>query len=146
VVQLGAPDFNGYCHATGQGSVHLVANNAYGWHCAADNGAGDNAQAVCAWTFHTTHLTNRIANFNDPTSWQCWQTNGKLGPLNFTTYCQQTGHPGAITTGTTAYSWYCTGDPNGIDAQAACRQLYHVPVAVSRFQNYYDPNTWECWG
>jgi hypothetical protein len=146
VTALGAPDFGGYCQATGQGSVHLVADNAYGWRCAADNGTGDDAQAVCAWTFHTTHLTNRVADFNDPTSWQCWQTNGELGPLDFAAYCRQAGRPGAAATGTTAYAWSCAGDPGGIDTQAACRQLYHVPVAVSRFQNYYDRTTWQCWG
>jgi hypothetical protein len=70
---LGAPDFGGYCQATKQGSVELVSDNAYGWHCSADNGTGDDANAVCSWTYgySTSKLTNRFQNFNDPYSWQC---------------------------------------------------------------------------
>jgi hypothetical protein len=149
---LGAPDFAGYCRATGQGTVHLVAANAYGWRCSADNGTGDDAQAVCSWTYHTQRITNRVTNFNDPTSWQCWRATRRLGTIDFTAYCVATGHPSArmIVAGQAsavdAYSWYCVDDNNGIDTQDACRQLYHSAQPISRFQNFYDANSWECWG
>jgi hypothetical protein len=143
---LGAPDFGGYCAATGQGSVALKSNDAYGWRCTADNGTGDDAQSVCQWTYRTTKVANRVTNFNDPHSWQCWRANGKLGALNFTAYCTATGFTGATNTGTDAYGWYCAGTGNGIDTQAACALLYGSQPPISRFQNFYDKNSWECWG
>jgi serine/threonine protein kinase len=144
---LGRPDFNGYCQATGQGAVTLVANNAYGWHCSADNGTGDDAEAVCGWTFSTTKVTNRVANFNDPTSWQCWRANRRLGALDFNAYCVDTGRSGAYTVPSkNAYGWFCNGSTSGIDAQAACSLLYGSDPAISRFQNFYNLNSWECWG
>ncbi|WP_163513657.1 serine/threonine-protein kinase [Fodinicola acaciae] len=146
VVQLGAPDFDGYCRATGQGAVKLVANNAYGWRCSTDNGTGDDAQAVCAWTYHSRHLTNRVADFSDPHSWQCWQANGKLGRLDFSAYCRATGHSGATyVQGRDAYGWYCANASDGIDGQSACRLTYHNSSAISRFQDFYDKDSWECW-
>jgi hypothetical protein len=113
----------------------------------ADNGTGDDAQAVCAFTYGTYQLTNRVANFNDPNSWQCWHTSiGQLGGLDFNRYCQILGHPSAYNTGSgNAYSWYCTGSRNGIDTQDACRRLYNTNPAVSRFQNFYNPSSWQCW-
>jgi hypothetical protein len=72
--ELGVPDFNGYCVVTGQSSVQLKASNAYGWRCPADDGTGDDANAVCAWTYRypASQVTNRFTDFNDPNSWQCW--------------------------------------------------------------------------
>jgi hypothetical protein len=140
------PDFDGYCRATGQGGVKLVASNAYGWHCAADNGTGDDAQAVCAWTYGGS-VTNRVADFNNPRSWQCWRASHRLGPINFTRYCIDSGHSGSrYVDGGNAYGWYCTGDSAGIDTQDACRRLYDSTPPISRFQNFYDKNSWECWG
>jgi serine/threonine protein kinase len=146
---LGAPDFDGYCRATGQGPVELVANNAYGWHCSADNGTGDDAQAVCAWTYNTpgSQVTNRVADFNNPNTWQCWHATGELGPLDFNAYCTATGHPGATyTSGRYAYGWYCTGASTAIDTQIACQTLYSSTPPISRFQNFYDKDSWQCWG
>jgi hypothetical protein len=143
---LGAPDFAGYCAATGQGALRLVTDDAYGWRCASDNGTGDDAQAVCEWTFHSEKITNRVADFTDPDSWQCWRANRRLGSIDFAAYCRQTGHPGvSYLNGRYAYGWYCTGTAAGIDAQDACRRLFGTPSPVSRFQNFYDRNSWECW-
>jgi hypothetical protein len=144
---LGTPDWNGYCQATGQGSVQLVSDNAYGWHCSADNGTGDDANAVCAWTFHTSTITNRVSDFNDPNSWQCWRASRELGPVNFTAYCQAIGYPSAYyVSGQNAYGWFCTNDPNSLDLQDACQRLYGSTPPISRFQNFYDQNSWQCWG
>ncbi|MFG3208030.1 serine/threonine-protein kinase [Streptomyces sp. NPDC048192] len=146
---LGTPDFDGYCRATGQGPVRLTANNAYGWRCSADNGTGDDAEAVCAWTYHTStdQVTNRVTDFNDPHTWQCWHATRELGPLDFNAYCTATGHPGATyTSGRYAYGWYCTGSSTAIDTQAACQTIYHSTPPVSRFQNFYDKDSWQCWG
>ncbi|WOP38585.1 protein kinase [Streptomyces sp. Li-HN-5-13] len=146
---LGAPDFDGYCQATGQGPVKLVTNNAYGWRCSADNGTGDDAEAVCAWTYNTptAEVTNRVADFNNPNTWQCWHATHELGPLDFNAYCTATGHPGSTyASGRYAYGWYCTGSSAGIDTQAACATLYGSSPPVSRFQDFYDKDSWQCWG
>ncbi|MFD1049175.1 hypothetical protein ACFQ1S_28385, partial [Kibdelosporangium lantanae] len=144
---LGAPDFDGYCRATGQGPVQLVRNDAYGWHCSGDNGIGDDAKAVCDWTFHTTQTTNRVQNFNDPNTWQCWRATHKLGLIDFAAYCRSLGHPGAQYNGSgDAYGWYCVNAQNGIDTQDACLRQYGSSPPISRFQNFYDQNSWECWG
>jgi hypothetical protein len=146
VALLGPPDFDGYCRSTGQGGVRLVSGDAYGWRCVADNGTGDNAQAVCTWTYHAANVTNRVADFNNPSTWQCWRVTRKLGPLDFAAYCRSTGHSGAYNIANRyAYGWYCTDDPRGIDATDACRRLYGVAKPVSRFQNFYDKSSWECW-
>ena len=145
--QLGSPNFDGYCQATGQGSVQLVANNAYGWRCSGDNGTGDDAEAVCQWTFGTTQIANRVANFNDPHSWQCWASTGELGTLDWNAYCQDKGWGDAVDSGTNnAYTWTCSGNSNALDSQDACLTLYRSNPSISRFQNFYDKNSWQCWG
>jgi hypothetical protein len=145
--QLGKPNFDGYCQATGQGSVQLVANNAYGWKCSGDNGTGDGAESVCQWTYGTNQVANRIANFNDPYSWQCWASSGELGPLDWNTYCQDKGWGSAVDNGTNnAYTWTCSGSSGALDSQDACLTLYDRNPPISRFQNFGDKNSWQCWG
>lgn len=144
---LGQPDFNGYCQATGQSSAYLTRTDAYGWTCSAATSTGDDAQAVCAWTYHTTRVTNRIVNFNDPHSWQCWAANGELGPIDWNTYCRDQGWGQAVDTGAdNVYTWSCTATSTALDAQDACRVLYGSAQPISRFQDYYDKNSWQCWG
>jgi hypothetical protein len=144
---LGKPNFEEYCQATGQGRVRLVADNAYGWHCAADNGTGDDAQAVCIWTYHTATVTNRVAKFYNPDSWQCWRASRRLGSLDFNAYCVDTGHSGAVVAdGANADGWNCADESAAIDTQAACRRLYGGRPTISRFTSFYNKNSWECWG
>jgi len=147
---LGAPDFNGYCLANGHGNVQLVQNNAYGWVCSGQNNVGLDAQAVCSWTFSSPNIANRIENFNDPNSWQCWRSmHGELGSLDWNAYCQDLGHPGALDEGlNNAYTWTCQNGGNmGLDSQTACATLYPADIPpISRFQSFYDKNSWQCWG
>lgn len=148
VRELKAPDFDGYCRTTGQGGATLNTSlHGYGWRCTADNGTGDDVQAVCQWTNHTTQVTNRIADFNDPNSWQCWAAARDLGPIAWDTYCQDKGWGHVADAGkNNVYTWYCTGTSNGLDSQDACLTLYGSNPPISRFQNFYDKNTWQCWG
>jgi serine/threonine protein kinase/transcriptional regulator with XRE-family HTH domain len=144
---LGAPDFNGYCQATGQGPVQLIsADYAYGWRCSADNGIGDDAEAVCEWTdqLPASQVTNRVQDFYDPHSWQCWRITSQLGPPDWNGYCQATGHGAASLTSNNAYGWHCA-DGSGIDANAACEWTNGTSVMISRFQSFYDPRSWQCW-
>jgi hypothetical protein len=146
VALLGPPNFSGYCHATGQGDVRLTVNNAYGWRCTAASDVGDDAGAVCAWTFQTSRVTSRVANFDDPFSWQCWRVTHRLGPLDFAAYCTRIGHPGVTyLAGHNAYGWHCAGSGGGIDTQRACATQYDRSPVVSRFANFYDKDSWECW-
>lgn len=150
-MQLKNPDFDGYCHATGQGNAYVdpANHNAYGWKCSSPNPAiGDDAQAVCVWSNGgAAKIINRVADFSDPNSWQCWSSNGELGPLDWNTYCQVKGLGQARDNGTnTVYTWTCTGSEEPLDSQDACLTLYGTSPPISRFQNYYDPNSWQCWG
>lgn len=148
---LGAPNFGGYCQHTRQGDVALLAAyHAYGWHCVADNGKGDDAEAVCAWTFHLppSQVTNTVQDFNDPYTWQCWRVTRELSAPDWTGYCQYNGHGAAQLTGndaSDAYGWRCS-DGTAVSATAACEWTNHTTPLVSRFQDFWDPETWQCWG
>jgi hypothetical protein len=141
--RLGPPDWDGFCVDTGQGRVELVREDAYGWRCSAGNETGDDASDVCSWTYDTGVLTNRVRDFNDPESWECWRAE-LLGPLDFGAYCETRGLAVDQRPELDAYGWFCAGEV--IDTQVACQELYGSDPAVSRFQNFYDPNSWECWG
>ncbi|WP_344056689.1 hypothetical protein, partial [Microbispora corallina] len=144
---LGAPDWDGYCRATGQGTARLTGADAYGWRCAGQNATGNGAAAVCAWTYHSAQVADRVADFFDPRSWQCWHATRRLGALDFSAYCRARGRTGArYVSGRGAYGWYCAGETFGIDTQAACRWQYGADPPVSRFQDFYDKDSWQCWG
>jgi hypothetical protein len=146
---LGKPDFNGYCQATGQGSVTLVAaDRAYGWHCAQATSTGDDANAVCAWTYRlsASEVTNSVTNFNDPYSWQCWRAHRQVSAPSWNGYCAMKGWGGAYLSGNDAYGWHCTGSSSGLDAGAVCGWTNNASsLVVGRFQDFYDPSSWQCW-
>lgn len=149
-MRLNDPNFNGFCQATGQGIAYVnpSSDNAYGWRCSAENATGDDPEAVCIWSNGgTTKITDRIADFGNPSSWECWASNGELGPLNWNTYCRDLGHGQARSNGlNNVYMWTCSGFSGVLDAQDACQMLYGSSPPISRYQNYYDPNSWQCWG
>lgn len=146
ILLLGTPDWNGYCEATGQHGARLdAAQHAYGWHCTVPTRYGASPRAVCRWTFGTSRAVDVVTDFYDPDSWQCWQVGGELGRLDFGAYCRRTGHAGAVLVRENAYGWYCTDDTAGIDADQACDLLYGG-TDVARFQNFYDKDSWQCWG
>jgi hypothetical protein len=139
---LGAPDFDGYCRHTRQGSVRLIgADHAYGWRCSAATSTGDDAEAVCAWTYYlpASEVTNTVRDFYNPRTWQCWRVTRQLRPPDWTRYCQVTGHgPATLASQDDAYGWHCA-DGSGIDADAACAWTNRASSSVSRFQDFYDP-------
>jgi hypothetical protein len=144
---LGAPAFDAYCQVTGQGTVQLVSANAYGWHCSADNGIGDDATAVCAWTYHrpVSGVASSVPDFYDPHTWQCWSVTRQIQPPDFSGYCLAAGHGAVQLSSPDAYGWHCA-DGSGIDAGLACEWTNRsTPVMVARFQNFYDSQSWQCW-
>ena len=44
-----------------------------------------------------------------------------------------------------AYGWRCSADTNALDVRDACLKLYGSTPPVARFQNFADPNSWQCW-
>ncbi|WP_436774124.1 hypothetical protein [Yinghuangia sp. YIM S09857] len=140
---LGGPDYVGFCRATGQGVAEVSGPTAYDRGCTQPHGSGVSATEVCAWTYHTDRLVDRIADFNDPSSIECWSVSTELGPLDFDDYCRRTGYTGAVAVNTTAYAWYCDGK-RAIDSQAACALLYRATPAVSRFSDFHNRDSWTC--
>jgi serine/threonine protein kinase len=43
-----------------------------------------------------------------------------------------------------AYGWRCA-DGSAIDADTACEWINGVHIVVGRFQDSYDPHSWQCW-
>jgi serine/threonine protein kinase len=146
---LGVPNWNGYCEETGQGPVTLVtADNAYGWHCTNATSLGDDANAVCAWTYKlsTSQVTNSVTNFYDPNTWKCWAATQELSAPDWNGYCQAQGLGTAVKTQNNAYGWYCAKSGNGLDAGTVCAWTNAAStLVIGRFQNFYDASTWQCW-
>jgi transcriptional regulator with XRE-family HTH domain len=146
---LGAPGWNGYCEATGHGTVVRTGTDAYGWHCA--DGSGIDGNAACAWTYgyDLGQVIGRIQDFYDPQSWQCWRVSRELGAPDFNGYCVVTGQ-GAVQliSSSNAYGWHCSHDNGtGDDANAVCAWTYGYSTSqvTNRFTDFYDPDSWQCW-
>jgi type IV secretory pathway TrbL component len=70
-----------------------------------------------------------------------------VGGLNLDEACGSEGNKSTATqVGTTAYHWRCVtgGVAAGIDRTCACQNQYGV-LAIDRFRNFYDRNSWECY-
>jgi len=148
-VLLGTPNWNGYCEATGQGPVTLVtADYGYGWHCTKATTLGDDANAVCAWTFNqpASQTTNSITNFYDPNSWDCWAGGTEIKAPDWNGYCLAHGLGKAVLTQSNAYGWYCANSGNGLSDNAVCEWTNGAStLVVGRFENFYDSSSWQCW-
>jgi hypothetical protein len=144
---LATADFNAYCAGKGLGTAKLVAQNADGWRCSAATGAALDERAVCAATYKIATVIDRSTKYNTPGGvWQCWRANKRLGALDYVAYCKLLGWTGAQNTGNNAYGWACVGSAAGIDTQDACHREYNNPSSISRFTDYLNKNSWECWG
>jgi hypothetical protein len=127
--------------------VTLVsAYYAYGWHCTSPTSTGDDAEAVCEWTYNlsASQVTNRVTDFYNPSTWQCWRITRQVSPPDWNGYCQATGHGAVSLTSNDAYGWHCA-DGSGIDIDAACEWTNGTTPEVGRFQDFYDPRSWQCW-
>ena len=143
---LGAPDWKGYCATAGHGTAQLTSDDAYGWHCT--DGAGIDGNAACAWTYgySDNQAIGRIQDFYDQTSWQCWRVSRELGAPDFNGYCRATRQGAVQLTSDDAYGWHCA-DGAGIDGNAVCAWTYgrNPEQVTNRFEDFYDPNSWQCW-
>lgn len=69
------------------------------------------------------------------------------GISNLNGYCQSIGDSGASLDGSTAYDWHCVtadGQHDSISMGAACQWQYNNPQAVDFVQDYFNPNSWQC--
>lgn len=119
--------------------------------------------------------TDRLANYFDPTSWQCYSNATRLEPGPFMTmenvqkFCQHAGNIGGYNIGSTAYDWKCLHArsklhsnypihldnfpdkfPVGLSVDDMCGYIYQDKIEPSakvmyRLTDYNKPNGWECW-
>jgi eukaryotic-like serine/threonine-protein kinase len=147
-----ASNFNGYCQSIGDSSASLDGNTAYSWHCVTPGGqhTAINMDGVCELQYSDSRAISRMLNYNDANSWQCFTNAQKLGMAsNLNGYCQSIGDNSALLNGNTAYSWVCVtpgGQHVGIWVDSACQWQYNISGAIARVADYFNPNSWECWG
>jgi|GEM_PF-2199605 len=145
-------NLNGYCQSIGDSSASLDGSTAYSWTCVTSSGQhiGINMDGTCQWQYSDSTAISRMLNYSDPNSWQCFTNAQKLGMAsNLNGYCQSIGDSSALLAGSTAYSWVCVtpgGQHVGIWVDSACQWQYNISGAIARVANYFDPNSWECWG
>jgi hypothetical protein len=130
--------------------AETVGTTAYDWRCSSNGGPklGVDMPGACHNQIGPSTV-DRIGNFNDVNSWQCWSVRNTApsGGLDLNTYCRSIGYTTATAIGSTAYDWRCVnsgGALGGIDTLRACRAQYGG-LAMDRFRNFYDRNSWECW-
>jgi hypothetical protein len=144
---LGAPDFNGYCEHNGQGSATFVSSyHAYGWRCTRA-GAGANIDAACAWTYRLMPgiVISVSGSFYSP-SWDCWQVHRQVRPPDWNGFCQAKGWGAVHLIKSDAYGWVCTGNSSALAVGNVCSWTNSQATSiVGRFQNFYDPRSWQCW-
>jgi hypothetical protein len=112
-------------------------------------------QTTCQWEYpqYKSDIVDRLANFYDPSSLQCYSHVTRLGDIAtipiLQAFCQSAGAAGGIgLDGTNAYSWKCkprSGVPIGFSVADACQWYYHNPNAFDRLVAFSAPSGWECW-
>jgi hypothetical protein len=71
-----------------------------------------------------------------------------LGIADIGGYCRAVGYSGASADGTTAYDWHCVrpdGSKDNLSVIEACRWQYQRPAASARYDDFHNPNSWQCW-
>jgi hypothetical protein len=71
-----------------------------------------------------------------------------LGDVDLSEYCRTQGYQSASLDGATAVDWHCARPPTTKDSLSvidACRQRYHKPSAVARYDDLDNPYSWQCW-
>ncbi|HEY1349049.1 MAG TPA: TIR domain-containing protein [Ktedonobacteraceae bacterium] len=159
---LGTIDLDAYCNRKiFQGSASLQLDDAQYIQCIALQGTQITSQLpidpqeACALQYHAVfeHGIARLANYYDPSSWQCYTHERDLGPITryLPGYCSEQEHPLGINTPAangTAYDWSCQGPQGqsvGIAITDAC-QWHYGRGAFDVLVDFRRPDGWECWG
>lgn len=74
---LGGADLDGYCRSLGNQGVSLDGTDAYSWRCVQSDGShvGIDIGAACRFTWKDPGAIERLGNFFNPYSWECWGPN-----------------------------------------------------------------------
>lgn len=146
------PDLNGYCQSIGDQSASLDGNTVYDWRCVTFGGQHNvfSFTDACRWQYKDQQAEDRVQNYSDPYSWQCFTNAKKLGGVpDLDGYCRSIGDQSASLDGNTAYDWRCVtsdGQHNVFSFTDACRWQYKNQQAEDRMVDYSNPDSWECWG
>jgi predicted outer membrane repeat protein len=118
---------------------------------------------VCrTWFRNTTNnatIVDRLTNYFDPSSLQCYKNLKRLGPLeniaaDLDAQCKKDPSNEGLYDNPqerhTAYDWSCQPKnhsllPLGLSIANACDTRYGVTNAIDRLVNYNSPVGWECW-
>jgi hypothetical protein len=150
---LGGLHLDDYCRAHDGTGAKLTGSTAYDWHCAMpDDSLSDiYFDIACRWQYPDKLVTDRIANFYNAYSVQCWQINANKGQPDFLGYCKSKGQDDVVQEGNTVDDWRCVKlrQPKqpasiDIDVHEACHWTVAAPT-INRFENFYDPWSWQCW-
>lgn len=159
---LGTIDLDAYCHQKiPYETVSLKLTDAEHIQCIALRGIqivdslSIDTQSACGLQYPVTfkHGVARLANYYDPSSWQCYTHAQYIGPITMKlyAYCSQEGYSGSNTplSGETAYDWFCQGPHRqqiGIAMTDACQWLYPERAAFDVLVDFRRTDGWECWG
>lgn len=120
-------------------------------------------KVVCQrWFANTTDnatIVDRLTNYFDPSSLQCYKNLKRRGPLgnneaDFDAQCKKDLNNEGLYHNPqerhTAYDWSCQPKdhsllPLGLSVANACDTKYGVSNAIDRLVNYNSPAGWECW-
>ncbi len=145
-------NWNTYCQSIGDVSAINANGTAYGWRCVTPSGqqVGINADAVCHLQYGDSQSIGRLSDYYTSAGWQCMTGGQKVGmATNWNGYCQSIGNTSASLDANNGYGWNCvapSGQHVALSVTSLCGWQYNISGAVDRLANYYDPNSWECWG
>lgn len=153
----GAVDFNAFCRSRTYQEVQLPPlYNPFTLSCISvppRSVLSFTPLQACEWKTQTTDVMARLADYYDPSSWQCYVHEEKLGPIatpeNMNNFCKFLKDKGAVQTGTTAYNWQCVSPsdriPVGVAMASACQWFYHRQDAFESLIAFDHLSGWECW-
>src|SRR5260370_30130772 len=70
----GVTNLDGYCQSIGDSSASLDGTTGYSWTCVTSSGqhTGLSFTAACQWQYHDHQAVDRLIDYNNPNSWQCF--------------------------------------------------------------------------
>jgi hypothetical protein len=151
----GAIDLNTFCQSEGYQEFQLhTPYDPYTLSCIAPakSAMSFTPLQACEQKAQTTDVMARLADYYDPSSWQCYVHEKELGniatPENMNNFCKLLGNKEVMQIGTTAYDWQCVPSsdiPVGLSMANACQWLYHRQDAFDRLVAFNKLSGWECW-
>ncbi|MBO0789773.1 MAG: TIR domain-containing protein [Ktedonobacteraceae bacterium] len=151
---LGTVNLDAYCHAQyPQASTSLQVITAEEINCVLQ--PGERIQPIdvkkaCQRQYQQSDVIDRLANYYDPSSWQCYAHEEKLGSIisQLDSFCKSKNYEGVTdNTNGTAYMWNClrNGAPVSLSVADACQWYYQRSDAFDRLVDFNQPGGWECW-